>query len=74
MDVQFAPDVEAKLSDIAIRTGRQTGELIQTAVSRLLDEESRFLQAVEQGFASLDRGEYVTHEEVGSRIERLFGS
>ena len=74
MDVRFSPELEAKLADIAARTGRQAGELIQAAVSRLVDEESRFLESVEGGFASLDRGEYVTHEEVGARLERLLRS
>ena len=74
MDVRFSPELEAKLADIAARTGRQAGELIQAAVSRLVDEEARFLEAVEKGFASLDRGEYVTHEEVGARLERLLRS
>lgn len=71
MDVHVTPEQEAKLIDIAARTGRQAGELVHTAVNRLIDEESRFLEAVEQGFASLDRGEYVTHEDVGARLERL---
>ena len=74
MDVRFSPELEAKLADIATRTGRQAGELIQAAVSRLVDEEARFLEAVEQGFASLERGEYVTHEEVGARLDRLLRS
>lgn len=53
--------------------GDKSGELIQTAVSRLVDEESRF-ESVEEGFASLDRGEYVTHEEVDACLERLLRS
>ena len=74
MDVRFSAELEAKLADIAARTGRQAAELTQAAVSRLVDEESRFLESVEEGFASLDRGEYVTHEEVGARLERLLRS
>ena len=74
MDVRFSPELEAKLADIAARTGRQAGELIQAAVSRLVDEEYRFLDSVEEGFDSIDRGEYVTHEEVGARLERLLRS
>jgi len=29
---------------------------------------------VKRGLESLDRGEYVSHEEVGARIDRLFPS
>jgi hypothetical protein len=41
---------------------------------RALAEEARFVEAVKQGLASLDRGEYVSHKEVGARIDRLFQS
>lgn len=39
-----------------------------------LGEESVFIEAIERGFASLDRGEYVEHEEVGDRLQRLLRS
>lgn len=74
MQLHLTPEQEAKLGDIASRTGRQTGELVRAAVDRLLADESSFLDAIEQGFASLDRGEYVTHEEVGERLQRLLRS
>jgi hypothetical protein len=41
---------------------------------RLLENEAHFIEAVRRGFDSLDRGEYLTHEEVGQRLERLFPS
>jgi predicted transcriptional regulator len=37
-------------------------------------EQTRLVEAVKVGEAQLDRGEYLTHEEVGERIERLFQS
>lgn len=74
MEVLLTPELEAKLTDIAVRTGRPATELVETAVSRLVDEESRFLEAVETGFTSLDRGDFVAHEDVGARIERLLRS
>ena len=74
MDVHVTPEQEAKLVDLATRTGRQTAELVHTAVNRLIDEDSRFLEAVERGFASLDRGEYVSHEDVGARLARLLST
>lgn len=74
MEVHLTPEQEAKLGDIASRTGRQTREVVQAAVDRLLDEESVFIEAIERGFASLDRGEYVEHEEVGDRLQRLLRS
>ena len=34
-------------------------------------DEARFVEAVRLGEAQLERGEYVSHEEVGQRIKRL---
>ena len=35
------------------------------------DEESRFIEAVRRGEEALQRGEYLTHEQVGERLERF---
>lgn len=51
---------------------RQTREANPALYKKL--EEARFLDAVRRGLASLDRGESVSHEEVGKRIERLLPS
>ena len=72
VEVPFTPEQEAQLAAIANRTGRDPEQLVKETVARLLDDEARFIESVHNGFASLDRGEYVTHEEVGRRIERLF--
>ena len=74
MNLRINPELEARLADIALRTGRQPEELIETAVTRLIDEEARFLEAVDKGFASLDRGEFVAHDEVRQRLERIMRS
>ena len=72
MEVYFTPEQEAQLSAIASRTGRDPEELVRETVTGLLEDEAEFVESVRKGFASLDRGEYLTHEEVGQRIERLF--
>jgi predicted transcriptional regulator len=48
--------------------------LAQEAIGFYLEHEVRFIEAVKLGLESLDRGEYVSHEEVGARINRLFPS
>jgi predicted transcriptional regulator len=35
-----------------------------------LTAHARFLAAIEEGCAELDAGQFITHEEVGRRIER----
>jgi predicted transcriptional regulator len=68
MQVILSPEQEAQLVRIASRTGRDAGSLAQEAITHLLEHEERFIQAVEKGLASLDRGESISHEEVGERL------
>ena len=71
MQVHFKPELEAKLAESAARQGRNAEELVQEAVSQYFDEESRFTEAVTRGEEGLDRGEYLTHEDVGRRLDRF---
>lgn len=45
---------------------------MQEALDRFFDADSKFVEAVMKGLASLDRGEGISHEEVGKRIDRMF--
>jgi predicted transcriptional regulator len=47
-------------------------EVHLTPISRCLAEEARFVEAVKLGEAALQRGEYLTHEQVGERLDWLF--
>ena len=71
MEVNFAPDIEKKLAQSAAQQGRNPDELVQEVVARYFDEERRFIEAVDRGEAALERGEYLTHEQVGQRLERF---
>jgi predicted transcriptional regulator len=71
MEVHFPPELEAKLTHSAARQGRNPDEFVQDVVSRYFDEETRFIEAVERGEEALQRGEYLTHEEVGQRLQRF---
>ena len=71
MEIQLTPEQETQFSQLADEEGRDKAELIHEALSRYLVDEARFIAAVKKGFDSLDRGDYVSHEEVGARIEEL---
>ena len=71
MKVHLDPEQASKLAQLASDRGRDADSLAQEAISRYLEEEARFVEAVKLGESQLERGEYLTHEEVGSRIERL---
>ncbi len=71
MELHVTGELEAKLADSAARQGRQPDELVQDVLTRYLDEEARFAEAVKRGEAALERGEYLTHEQAGDRLQRF---
>jgi predicted transcriptional regulator len=64
MEVHLTPEQQQQLADT----------LAQEAITRYLAEEARFVEAVKLGEEALQRGEYLTHEQVGERLNRLFHS
>jgi predicted transcriptional regulator len=72
MEVHFKPDLEAKLSRLATHQGRDAEILVQEAVERLVDYDEWFLQEVDKGLASADRGEFVEHEAIRELIDRRY--
>ena len=71
MEVPLTEDQITQLAQVAKAKGRTTDELAQEVLARYLEEEARFVEAVRLGEAQLERGEYLSHEEVGQRIKRL---
>jgi predicted transcriptional regulator len=74
MEVRFPPDKEARLQQVATRTGKDLAQLIEEAVDRMLEYDARFIEAVEEGRISARRGDLLEHEEVVERIEQMFRS
>ena len=64
------PDLEAKLARAADRRGMAAEALVLEAIERAVEYDDWFLRAVDQGLAQIERGEVLTHEEVGARLER----
>jgi predicted transcriptional regulator len=75
MEIHLTPEQETQLSQIAANRGRGNADaLAQEVLTRFLEEEARFIEAVKLGEAELERGEYLSHAEVGERMERWFQS
>ena len=72
MEVQFTPEQQAQLAQIARRSGTPAERLVTNVVARYLSEEARFLAAVEKGIAAADRGEFIEEEEMDARFEAMF--
>jgi len=47
---------------------------VQEALARYLEDDAHFVAAVVKGLASLDRGEFITHAEIGRQVDRLLES
>jgi predicted transcriptional regulator len=56
MEVQFRPDVQAKLDQMARESGRPSGELVEDAVIGYFDEMARTREMLDRRFDDLERG------------------
>jgi predicted transcriptional regulator len=74
MEVHFNSDLETKVNRVAAENRSGADEYVQQLVEHYVDHDAWFRQKVRRGLEQLDRGEYLTHEEVGERIERMFRS
>jgi predicted transcriptional regulator len=72
MEVHLTPEQQHQLAELASHRGRDADALAQEAITRYLAEEARFTEAVKLGEEALERGDYLTHEQVGGRLNRLF--
>jgi predicted transcriptional regulator len=71
MEVHVTGELEAKLTHSAARQGRNPDDLVQDVLTSYFEEEARFVKAVKRGEDALRRGEYLTHEQVGQRLQRF---
>jgi predicted transcriptional regulator len=74
MDVHLPPELQAKVDRAAAENNSGAEEYVKQLVEHYLDHDTWFRQQVKKGLDQLDRGEFLTHEEVGARTERMFRS
>jgi predicted transcriptional regulator len=68
MEIQLAPDLQAKLARLASESGRDTQALVQEAIERFVDYDEWFLREVDKGLAAADQGQFLEHEDIGKLI------
>ena len=71
MEVNFTPEQEAQLAQIATTAGTDAECLVKDAALRLLQEDARFHAAVREGIAQADRGELIEEGEMDARLEQM---
>jgi len=74
MEVNFTPEQETQLAQIAIMKGTDAQRLVKDAALRLLAEDANFRAAVREGMAQADRGEFIEEEEMNARLEQMLRS
>jgi predicted transcriptional regulator len=70
--VHLSPELQAKVERAAAENKSGAEEYVKQLVEHYFDHDAWFRQQVTRGLEQLDRGEFVTHEEVGARIDQMF--
>ena len=74
MEVQFAPEIEKHLNDLAARSGRDASELIQDAVAGFVSEVSEVREMLDSRYDEIRNGtvKLIDGEEAFARLhERI---
>ncbi len=71
MEVHLRPELQAKVDRAAAENNSGAEEYVKQLVEHYLEHDAWFRQQVKKGLDQLDRGEFLTHEEVGARIEQM---
>ena len=74
MEVHFTPEEEARLAQLANIAGMDAKSLVKDAALRLLEDETRFRNAVREGLEQADRGQFIDEAEMDARLKELLES
>ena len=72
--MHFSPELQAKLDRVAAENSSDVDGYVQQLVESYVDHDVWFREQVKEATEQLDRGEFLTHEEMGVRIQQMFRS
>jgi predicted transcriptional regulator len=72
MEVHFTSELQEKLDRIAAENRRDVDNYVQQLVETYVDHDVWFREKVTASLERLDRGEFLTHQEVGVRLDKMF--
>lgn len=72
MELHLTPEQQAQLTQLAQKAGTIPDELATRVIARYLEEEARFLAAVQKGIDAAARGEFIEEEEMDARLDEMF--
>jgi predicted transcriptional regulator len=71
MEVQFTPEQEAQLAQIASVEGVAPVRLVRDAALRLIEDDARFRAAVRKGIDQAEHGLFIEEAEMNARFTCL---
>lgn len=71
MEVQFTPEQEGRLRQIASAQGVAPASLVQEAALLLIENDERFRAGVRKGIEQADQGMFIEEAEMEARISRM---
>ena len=74
MEVQFTPEQEARLGQIASVEGVAPARLVQDAALLLIEDDRRFREGVRKGIEQADQGMFIEEDEMDARVSRMLST
>ena len=71
MEVHLTPDKEAQFAEIAMQRGLKADELAKRVLTQYLEDDERFVEAVNVGLTAADNGEFVENTEIWANVEKI---
>jgi predicted transcriptional regulator len=72
MNLQVPPELEAKLTRLAAKTGRTADQVALDLLATSVDHDDWFRREVEKGRVAAREGRLIDHDEVASRLDRRY--
>jgi len=69
--VPLQPEKEAQLAEIAAKKGLHPDQLAEQVITRYLEGDKRFVEAINLGLAASAREDFVEHEDVVRKVKQI---
>jgi len=74
MEIHLNPELQARVDRAARENDTDPAEYVQQLIEHYVDHDVWFREQVKKGLDQLDCGEFLTHDQMGPRIELMFRS
>jgi predicted transcriptional regulator len=72
MQIQFPPELEGRLNQMALERGQNRESLVFEAVEQFIGYDEWFACEVSKGLADADEGKLIEHSDVLAMVEHHF--